>query len=267
MIPIERLDLDDPLPERLAAKTLQLIKDGGGARKARDLWGSSRVERDSIRQKLALMAAGIQRCMYCGDNLGTDIDHFDPISRTPLKTFEWLNHLLACSHCNSNKKRDRYPCDAAGECLLIDPTRENPSEHLQLMLGSGEFVGQTRKGWETIEVFGLNRPDLILGRGNAFRTRRMFLFGIHKLVSEGREDEAVQHMKALVEEPHASVLHAMLRTRGMTDAEDILGSDVVAVLGDPGMQRLVQDIWQIESHAEGITPVITASTGGTDITS
>jgi hypothetical protein len=26
------------------------------------------------------MAAGIMRCMYCGDNLGTDIDHFEPIS-------------------------------------------------------------------------------------------------------------------------------------------------------------------------------------------
>lgn len=46
---------------------------------------------------LRQMAPGLERCMYCGDNQGTDIDHFEPLARNPLRTFDWLNHLLACS--------------------------------------------------------------------------------------------------------------------------------------------------------------------------
>ena len=60
------------------------------------------------------MAPGVQRCMYCLDSLGTDIDHFEPKSRRPLRTFCWHNHLLACSRCNSNYKREEYPCDGFG---------------------------------------------------------------------------------------------------------------------------------------------------------
>jgi hypothetical protein len=90
---------------RLDNRTAQLQAGGVIYTKARQLWKSAAGERRSVREQLTQMAPGIERCMYCGDNLGTDIDHFDPISRSPIKTFEWLNHLLACSFCNSNQKR------------------------------------------------------------------------------------------------------------------------------------------------------------------
>ena len=158
------------------------------------------------------MAPGIQRCMYCGDNLGTDIDHFDPVRRSPTKTFEWANHFLACSHCNSNLKRDEYPCDKYGDRLLLDPTLDNPLEHLRLRLNEGKYEALTPKGAETIRVFGLNRPDLIKGRENAFRARTAILMYIGILLKQGREPEAQEQMKTLVEEPHASVFYTMIKT-------------------------------------------------------
>ena len=253
MIPIARLALGDDLAGSLDHRTDQLQSANADATAARKMWNSARTEKSGIREQLWLMAAGIQRCMYCGDNLGTDIDHFDPISHSPLRAFDWLNHLLACSFCNSNQKRDKYPCDAAGNCLLIDPSRDDPSQHLRLTLINGRFDGLSDKGRETIDVFGLNRPDLVLGRENAFHIRRAVLFHIQRLLTEGSEDEAMRNMKALIEEPHASVLYAMLWAINKPGAAEILGADIVAVLINDGMRRLLEHFWQIPHWPEGVT--------------
>ena len=200
-----------------------------------------------------MMAPGTQRCMYCGDNLATDIDHFAPISFSPLSTFEWLNHLLACSHCNSNEKRDKYPCDDSGNVLLLDPTRDNPSDHLRLSFSDGRYHGITAIGSESIEVFGLNRPDLRRGRERAFLLRRLVLVAIYGLIVDGREDEAIDNMAMLVEEPFASVLQAIFGTAESDRAEDMLGADLVAILRNPDMQRLIQLTWPSRMHAQEAT--------------
>jgi HNH endonuclease len=126
MIKIFRITLEDRLASRLTRRTSTLKAanaDSGAARKA---WTAARTEKQGIREHLAQMAPGIERCMYCGDNRATDIDHFEPIKELPTGTFEWLNHLLACSTCNSNCKRDRFPRDPSGDALLLDPTRDDP---------------------------------------------------------------------------------------------------------------------------------------------
>lgn len=145
MIPVIRVDLDDNLTKRLDHRTAELKKSNADSTTARAAWNSAPTEKVGIRSHLAWMAPGIQRCMYCGDNLGTDIDHFEPIKESPARTFEWLNHLLACSHCNSNQKRDLFPRDAAGNTLLIDPAREDPGQHLRLILRTGKYRALTRK--------------------------------------------------------------------------------------------------------------------------
>ena len=33
-----------------------------------------------VKQTLCEMAPGRQHCMYCGDNHGTDVDHFEPVA-------------------------------------------------------------------------------------------------------------------------------------------------------------------------------------------
>jgi uncharacterized protein (TIGR02646 family) len=239
VIPIVRLDLDPALLSRLDARRARLVALGVTGANARQVWKSSRTAQRGLRAVLALMAAGIQRCMYCGDNLGTDIDHFDPMRRSPVKTFEWANHLLACSHCNSNVKRDEYPCDKSGLSLLLDPTRDDPREHVRLILNEGKYEALTPKGSETIRVFGLNRPDLVRGRENAFRARRAILLYTDILLSEGRESEAQEQMKVLVEEPHATVFYTMIQTCAAPSASLILGYDVVAVLSSTEIRRLI----------------------------
>lgn len=241
MIRINRLDLEPKLAERLLVLTTDLATGQATSEVARRKWDSASKARNGVRERLASMAHGVRRCMYCGDNLGTDIDHFQPISAAPLRTFDWLNHLLACAFCNSNAKRDAYPCDATGACLLIDPASEDPRAHLYLRLNDGEYKPRTQKGAETIRVFGLNRGDLVVGRLNAFQTRRAVLCHAYDLLVTGREDEAVPVLRALAEEPHASVLQQMIVTRELPGAIEVLGADVVEALNDPRIRELLSD--------------------------
>ena len=176
--------------------------------------------------------------MYCGDNIGSDIDHFEPISRAPLRTFDWLNHLLACSYCN-NRKQSSYPCDETGKGLLIDPASENPSEHIQLILTTGRYRELTPRGEMTIGIFGLNRGDLVQGRHNAFMTRGAVLCYVQLLVEQNREDEGRQRLAAMREEPHASVLHAMVNVMDMDGAGDVLGREVLNALKDPRIRKML----------------------------
>jgi hypothetical protein len=200
------------------------------------------------------MAPGIYRCMYCGDNLGTDIDHFEPISRAPLRTFDWNNHLFACSYCNSNQKRAEYPVDAAGQSLLVDPVREDPARHLALILSTGRYEHRTDKGRVTIEVFGLNRVDLVRGRASAFHIRRAVLTQVGSYTAEQRLDEASACLQALTEQPHASVLLAMLSVLHLPGADVVLGSDVVAALSDPVIRSLLGEWSPRVSHPTGARP-------------
>lgn len=234
-----RLAIDDELTEMLRSRTKALEADGGSAALARKRWNSARAERLKVRAELALMALGIERCMYCGENLGTDIDHFEPISRAPLRTFDWLNHLLACSFCNSNSKRLAFPCDSEGNSLLIDPTSEDPADHLRLILQSGMYRDLTPKGTATIDVFDLNRRTLVRGRQNAFETRGAVLCYAQALLGSDRTEDAVRRLAALRDEPHASVLWAMLHVVDAAGAEEVVGRDVLAALRDRRIRRMI----------------------------
>ncbi|WP_407937114.1 HNH endonuclease [Kineosporia babensis] len=106
MIPMVRLPLPDPVQARLHELTGALTGEAADARRA---WKNAKAERSSVRSMLQSMAAGRHRCMFCGDSEGSAIDHYQPIAHLPARTFDWSNHLLACTHCNSNFKRDRFP--------------------------------------------------------------------------------------------------------------------------------------------------------------
>jgi len=240
VIPLVRIGIDYELAARLAARTAQLTTAGADTAAARAAWRGARTEKAGIRDHLVRMAPGVQRCMYCGDSLATDIDHFEPIREFPAGTFSWPNHLLACSYCNSNAKRDLFPRDAAGNPLLIDPTRDDPAEHLRLVLRTGVYRGLSAKGTESIRVFGLNRADLTRGREVAFATRAAVLCKADDLLAAGRDGEAARCLRALAEEPHASVLHEMLRACRLPGAADVLGADVVAALGNPALLEVLR---------------------------
>lgn len=167
--------------------------------------------------------------MYCEDSLGTDIDHFEPIAVAPLRAFDWLNHLLACSHCNSNQKRDAYPRDGGGGPLLIDPSTEDPAAHLDLLLASGMYLARTPKGEATIRVFGLNRLDLVQGRRLAFVSARAMLrdWQLHRQGEDS--EEAAEVADALRTSPFAGVMRAM-QSLPATAVPHVLGPRAAAAL-------------------------------------
>ena len=117
----------------MAECTCEIVLAENPKTQARQLWKHSTVRRHvhgPLKDLLSEMAAGRERCMYCGDNQGTDIDHFEPINRHPMRAFDWTNHVLACSLCNSHLKGAEFPLDEGGKPLLIDPTAEDPTPHL-----------------------------------------------------------------------------------------------------------------------------------------
>ena len=197
------------------------------------LWGlKANSAFEEIREVLKAMASGLERCMYCEDSLGTDIEHFRPKRHYPEHAFDWNNYLLACSHCNSNEKRDRFPLDEHGQPLLIDPTVDDPSEHLLLTPTTGKFENRTRKGEQSIEVFGLARETLETGRKDAWYT----LVGLIPRYAEARrqgDEEFVQGVgNAIRRHPFSSVLWYLLRVARLPGAPKLLRADCLAALRD-----------------------------------
>ncbi len=230
MIPLDRPALEPGLERQLARRTDTLARRGATPDRARRAWSDSSSLRRQLREVLDRMAPGVQRCMYCGDSHGASIDHFEPLARNPLGAFAWVNHLLACTHCNSNHKRDRFPVDEAGHCLLVDPAREDPVLHLQLVLRTGEYRARTAKGQATIEVFGLGRKALVDGRAAAFVRCRSMLRDIRRQLDEGGQEEAEQVADALGVQPFADVLHAMQALREQPGAALVIGAPEVESL-------------------------------------
>ena len=165
------MDLSPRTTTFLARRTAMIHAAPNRAIEVNRLW---RLQKNrafgEIRRALHTMATGRNRCMYCEDNEGTDIDHFKPRSMFPQDAFVWSNYLLGCSRCNSNYKRSQYPVDTDSTPLLIDPTVEDPLLHLDLSLTTGLLVAKTPKGDVSISVFGLNRALLQEGRRDAWIT-------------------------------------------------------------------------------------------------
>ncbi|GAA2104650.1 HNH endonuclease [Kitasatospora saccharophila] len=240
MIPLQRPPLQPRLAAELARATERIRTDGPNTAGGRAAWRRAVRPKAQLRLMLRQMAPGLERCMYCGDNLGTDIDHFEPIAQAPLRTFDWQNHLLACAHCNSNRKRDRFPRDpATGDGLLVDPCREDPADHLRLYLDSGAYDPLTVRGAATIEVFGLNeRPELVRGRRMMFAVVKALLLTWRAAATSA---EAAEYAAALREIHHADVLRTVLALRRRRPlALAVLGPDVLDALdrlagADPGL--------------------------------
>ncbi len=167
------------------------------------------------------MAGGRDRCMYTGDSEGTDIDHFRPLAHYPEHAFEWKNLLLACSRCNSNDKRDRFPIDEHGQPLLIDPTNDEPLDHLEFVPANGRYHHRTRKGLESIRIYDLNRSVLTRGRRASWTVVEVCLILYAEAKQARRADEMERYEQAIRDLPHPGVLAALLRIAEGPVVDDI----------------------------------------------
>jgi hypothetical protein len=146
------------------------------------------------------MAGTRDRCFYCSDSRGTDVDHYIPIAHDYAQTFLWRNHLWACADCN-RRKAMRFPVGPAGEPLVIDPTRTDPWQHLVLAdtgvvapkYHPGEVVDP--HGETTLEVLNrMNHEAVIEGR---HRVIRRFRRAVEDVVANG---ETPARWQSVIEE-------------------------------------------------------------------
>ncbi len=217
---IVRRKLDKKTQTYLDMKTAEILGKPEGARAtlAKQLWRSAKgtAAFGVIKRKLRRMATGRERCMYCEDSSGASIDHFWPLARYPLRAFRWKNYLYACAWCNSHEKRDQFPISwVSRKPLLIDPTIDDPMDHLVLDRHTGRFEARdgSSKGRPTIHVFGLNRrPDLPEGRRDAFKTLELLLGYYAELAARGNVVEASVIKAHVQKRPFSSVFAHLLET-------------------------------------------------------
>lgn len=210
MLRITRPELTDTSLKYLHKLTQVIVSASDQKITARSRWESkSPKEFAFIKDALRSMCSGIERCMYCEDSKGTDIEHFRPKSDYPHLAFTWSNYLLACSHCNSNEKRDEFPLDADQQAMIIDPCTDNPNDHLAL-LPTGEYACRTPKGFESVRVFGLNRSDLVEARRISWSGFAALAKSTWEAHQAGRRSEA-EFLAAAYRLPHGSVLATMIQ--------------------------------------------------------
>lgn len=162
---------------------------------------------DDVR--LALESMFGPKCAYCEAEYASgnspDTEHYRPKSeiergdKTKIKpgyywlAAAWSNLLPTCVFCNRRRKHRyedgirttgkgiQFPLldesqratkpgeEQAEEPLLLDPTKDDPNEHLRfgqqaVVSATSDDAGTSRRGEATIDVLGLNRPGLVHDR-------------------------------------------------------------------------------------------------------
>lgn len=171
--------LDPPIQEQLDQKqaTVNRMQQEGTLRVS-DEWQKARQTSplQSVLATLKHMTGQRERCMYCLDSHGTDIEHFWPKAPYPERMFQWPNLLLCCAECG-RFKGDRFPL-SDGVPLLVDPTAEEPWLYLDFDPITGNVVARfdigqddwSRKGQATVETLNLDRREaLAIGYQRTFR--------------------------------------------------------------------------------------------------
>jgi len=207
--------------------------------RAAELWKAKSKEAFAeIRGTLREMAGGRNRCMYCEDNEGTDIEHFWPKSEYPNRAFSWSNYLLACAYCNSNFKRTKFPT-TNGQPDLLDPTAEDPadapSKHLRLLPSNGKYNAIGPKGKPSIEVFDLNGDvrgrKLPEGRKDTLVKLQLLVLDYDRLVGISDHAKAHQTRQAITREPFPAVLHFLV---------DLAQKPVADLILRPGVSQAIR---------------------------
>jgi uncharacterized protein (TIGR02646 family) len=192
---LSRPDLEPALAGYL--DRLQRTVDDGGD--VEEIWKTERRRQPMgrVARVLGSVTGPRERCMYCEDSRGTDIEHFWP-RRYREHVFSWLNLLWVCTGCNRCKS-NRFPCDALGVPLLINPTAEDPWDFLFYDSRTDELTARWHratgdedpKGKNTVAVLSTLRHQAVTEgrrrvRRHLQRTVQAFLYQIRQ---EGTERE------------------------------------------------------------------------------
>ena len=200
------LHLDDPgLPASASSKLGEYQKEVDDAgdyaervAEGKRLFGSRNRPSNStfraVRESLSKMCSGAQRCVYCEDSMGDEVEHVRPKDLYPEDVFCWQNYVYACGPCNGGKNsrfavmtlNGREDVTRArgspvepptpGEPVFVNPRLEDPFALMTMDL-LGTFFLLPRYGLDpvendradfTIRTLKLNRDPLPDARKNAF---------------------------------------------------------------------------------------------------
>lgn len=211
--------LDSTVAADLASRQATVDRSASPSKEVTTEWKKFRgASKAAVRETLETMASGLSRCMYCEDSMGTDIDHFRPKVKYPSSGFVWSNMYLACSHCNSNQKREEFP-EVNGAPQLIDPAEDSPWLHLAFSPTTGQFEPLTEKGRLSCDVFGLNREICALGRKDAWVAICVLVAGWNQLQTRGDSAQADNILTALRHHPFQALMRVAV-TMSALDIDD-----------------------------------------------
>ncbi len=82
-----------------------------------------------LRRELMELCVFVRVCNYCEQNEASDVEHVYPKSFFPWAAFVWENYLLACKHCNTTFKLDKFHVIDDQDELLFVPRGTEPRFH------------------------------------------------------------------------------------------------------------------------------------------
>ena len=200
----------------------------------------------TVRAKLVKMCSGAQRCGYCEDSVGDEVEHIKPKDLYPECVFAWQNYLLACGRCNGGKNNKfavivgRRLVDVTrrrgaqirrprrGDPGLINPRAEDPLAYLDLELEAtfmflprqGLPIMDERRARYTIDVLKLNRDVLLEARRDSYGSYRARLVEYRELRDSGAEIGRLSSLiDAVTSSSHPTVWREMQRQR--TDIDEL----------------------------------------------
>lgn len=171
--------------EALTSELCRLVDEGAPPRLEfhAEVYGAPQV-------KEALRRAQHGKCCFCESKVlhvsPGDVEHFRPkravrqAAREPLRrpgyywlAYRWSNLLLSCAECNRRHKGNLFPLEDdlqrarshhdpphRERPLFIDPSVDEPEEHIRFRRESAIPRGGSRRGHATIEGLSLNRAPL-----------------------------------------------------------------------------------------------------------
>lgn len=206
-----------PLLPATTAKALAKRQDEADAKRAAGhlnverTWKSARQSKPlkTVHDTLRAMAGQRERCMYCCDSHGTDIEHFWPKADHPDRMFRWPNLLLCCTECG-RFKGNRFPLKN-GTPMLVDPSAEDPWQFLDFDPMTGVIVArfdlaagtESAKGVETVKLLQLDRREA-LNDGYLKTWRRL------RATLEGGLGQVAPDTEALIESLRQADDHGLL---------------------------------------------------------
>lgn len=192
----------------------------------------------AVHRKLKEMCSGAQRCNYCEDSAGDEVEHIKPRSLYPERVFVWDNYLLSCGQCNRSKgsrfsviRQGRFidvthrpgstrRKSPTGCPVIINPRTEDPLAFFQLEIAETFlFLPMNdlpeiakKRACYTIQVLKLNRDVLLEARREAYGAYRARLSEYRTIQSHDAPQSRLDTLRdAIKTTAHPTVWREMQR--------------------------------------------------------